>query len=322
MVKRLLIHYSALTEAKGELRPRVIRSLIALKDQGIQISLLVDGEISEDRDRIIRLLENEEAADQICRITDGVTEHNALKELASLFDPQGSYYVYARESLCMLPLDKGEFAQTSLYAGWEQICSALLKAAREAHVMRKTNETEIDLHLELDGEGRANISTGLGFFDHMLTQIAVHSGCNIRLMVKGDLDVDAHHTIEDIALVLGRGFKEALGTKSGIERYGFLLPMDESLAQIALDFSGRPAFQWNVCFAGERIGDIPAEMFKHFFKSFSDAALLALHIQAEGENDHHKAEAIFKGLARTLGQAIRKSSGTVALASSKGTLTV
>jgi len=322
MVRRLLIHYSALTEGNGELRPRVIRSLIQLKDRGIQISLLVDGEVSADRNRIIQLLENEEAVDQICRITEGVSEHNTFKELAGLFDPQGSFYVYARESLCILPLDKGEFSQKNLHAGWEQICTAVLKAAREAHITRKTNETEIDLHLELDGEGRAEISTGLGFFDHMLAQIAVHSGCNIRLTVNGDLEVDAHHTIEDTALVLGKGFKQALGTKSGIERYGFLLPMDESLARIALDFSGRPAFQWNVSFSGERIGDMPTEMFKHFFKSFSDAALAALHIQAEGENDHHKAEALFKGLARALGQAIRKTSGTAAPASSKGSLTV
>jgi imidazoleglycerol phosphate dehydratase HisB len=322
MVKRLLIHYSALTEGKGELWPCVIRSLIQLKDQGIQILLLVESEVSEDRNRIIRLLENEEAVDQICRITVGLSEHDALVELAGLFDPQGSFYVYARESLSILPLDKRDFFQENLYAGWEQICTAVLKAARDAHITRKTNETDIDLHLELDGEGRADISTGLGFFDHMLAQIAVHSGCNIRLSVKGDLEVDPHHTIEDTALVLGRGFKEALGTKSGIERYGFLLPMDESLARIALDFSGRPAFQWNVSFAGERIGDMPTEMFKHFFKSFSDAAQAALHIQAEGENDHHKAEALFKGLGRVLGQAIRKTTGAAAPASSKGSLTV
>jgi len=322
MVKRLLIHYSALAEGKGELRPRVVRSLVQLKDRRIQISLLVDGEKSADRDRIIHLLENEQAVDQICRISGDVSEEDTLMQLAGLFDPQGSYYVYARESLCLLPLDKRDSSRKTLHAGWEQICTTLLKTAREAHITRKTGETDIDLHLELDGEGRAEISTGLGFFDHMLTQIAVHSGCNIRLTVTGDLHVDAHHTIEDTALVLGRGFKEALGTKSGIERYGFLLPMDESLARIALDFSGRPALQWNVSFAGERIGDVPTEMFEHFFKSFSDAALAALHIQAEGENDHHKAEALFKGLARTLGQAIRKTSGTAVPASSKGSLTV
>jgi imidazoleglycerol-phosphate dehydratase/histidinol-phosphatase len=193
------------------------------------------------------------------------------------------------------------------------------KTKRNAVVKRATKETSITLELCLDGTGQAEISTGIGFFDHMLEQLARHSGCDLKLHASGDLNVDKHHTIEDCALALGEAFKEALGDKEDTARYGFLLPMDESLAEVALDFSGRPTFVWNVEFKREYIGEMPTEMFSHFFKSFSDASACTLHIKASGENEHHKIEAIFKGVAKSIGMAVKKIDGT-GIPSTKGTL--
>jgi imidazoleglycerol-phosphate dehydratase/histidinol-phosphatase len=165
----------------------------------------------------------------------------------------------------------------------------------------------------------AKISTGLGFFDHMLDQVARHGGIDLEIEVAGDLQIDEHHTIEDTALALGTAFKEALGSKKGIQRYGFLLPMDDALAQVAIDFGGRPWLEWEADFRREMIGDMPAEMFRHFFKSFSDNAACNLNIKAEGENEHHKIESIFKAFARAIRMAIAPS-GDASIPSTKGTL--
>ncbi|MCU4175795.1 bifunctional histidinol-phosphatase/imidazoleglycerol-phosphate dehydratase HisB [Carboxylicivirga sp. N1Y90] len=200
---------------------------------------------------------------------------------------------------------------------WSEIVAYLFKLDRSASVERNTAETQIKVSVNLDGSGKCNISTGLNFFDHMLDQIGRHSGMDLDVTVKGDLAVDEHHTIEDTAIVLGEALKEALGDKRGIERYGFCLPMDDCLAQVALDFGGRSWLVWEADFKREMIGDMPTEMFYHFFKSFSDAAACNLNIKAEGKNEHHKIEGIFKALARAIRAAIRKDPYSDQLPSTK-----
>ncbi|MBR8536467.1 bifunctional histidinol-phosphatase/imidazoleglycerol-phosphate dehydratase HisB [Carboxylicivirga sediminis] len=189
---------------------------------------------------------------------------------------------------------------------WADVTQHLFATERTATVERNTAETKITVSINLDGKGLCNIHTGLHFFDHMLEQIGRHSGCDLSVKVDGDLHVDEHHTIEDTAIVLGEAIKKALGDKRGIERYGFCLPMDDCLAQVALDFGGRSWLVWEADFKREMIGDMPTEMFYHFFKSFSDAAACNLNIKAEGKNEHHKIEGIFKALAKAIKAAIRK----------------
>jgi len=203
---------------------------------------------------------------------------------------------------------------------WDEVFTFLSNVNRVATVERKTSETDICIQLKLDGESKSQISTGLGFFDHMLEQISRHSGCNLTIRVKGDLDVDEHHTIEDTGIALGEAIRKALGDKKGIERYGFCLPMDDCLAQVALDFGGRPWLVWNAEFKREYVGDMPSEMFHHFFKSLSDSALCNLNIKAEGTNEHHKIEGIFKAFARALKMAVKKDPIQQMLPSTKGTL--
>lgn len=205
---------------------------------------------------------------------------------------------------------------------WKEIYQFLCsQRQRSAFVHRKTKETAITIRLHLDGKGRCTLNTGIGFLDHMLEQLARHSGCDLEITAKGDLHIDEHHTLEDTALALGQAFREALGDKRGIQRYGFfLLPMDETLAQVALDFSGRPYLVMKTHFHRERVGGMPTEMVEHFFKSFSDTALCNLHIKAEGQNDHHQIEAIFKAFARAIRMAIAKEVGNNEIPSSKGVL--
>jgi len=190
---------------------------------------------------------------------------------------------------------------------WLEIYEFLRLPERTGKITRKTNETDITIAINLDGSGDTEISTGLGFFDHMLDQIGRHAGIDLKIEVKGDLHVDEHHTIEDTAIALGEVFAKALGNKKGIDRYGFLLPMDDSLAQVAIDFGGRPWLVWDVVFNREKIGDVPTEMFYHFFKSFSDAAKCNLNIKVEGENEHHKIEAIFKAFAKSIKLAVKRN---------------
>ncbi|MBD2699267.1 bifunctional histidinol-phosphatase/imidazoleglycerol-phosphate dehydratase HisB [Spirosoma sp. BT702] len=190
---------------------------------------------------------------------------------------------------------------------WNKIYEFLRLPARTATVERNTKETQIKVELNLDGQGKADIHTGLGFFDHMLDQLAKHSGADLSIRVNGDLHIDEHHTIEDTALALGEAYRRALGDKRGISRYGFLLPMDEALAQVGIDFSGRPWLVWDAEFKREKIGDMPTEMFLHFFKSFSDTALCNLNIKVEGENEHHKIEAIFKAFAKSIKMAVHRN---------------
>ena len=202
---------------------------------------------------------------------------------------------------------------------WKDIYAYLKSKSRIAKRNRKTNETHIAIKINLDGSGQSEISTGLGFFDHMLEQISKHGGIDLKVQVEGDLEIDEHHTIEDVAITLGEALVEALGSKKGIERYGFLLPMDDCLAQVAIDFGGRPWLVWDVEFKREMIGEMPTEMFMHFFKSFSDGAKCNLNIKAEGNNEHHKIESIFKALARAIKMAV-KQTDDYSIPSTKGAL--
>jgi imidazoleglycerol-phosphate dehydratase / histidinol-phosphatase len=202
---------------------------------------------------------------------------------------------------------------------WNDIYKYLKQIRRIVKLVRKTSETSITVELDLDGTGISAIDTGIGFFDHMLEQIARHGNIDLTITVKGDLRVDEHHTVEDVAITLGEAFLTALGSKKGIERYSFVLPMDDSLAQVALDFGGRPWLTWNVAFEREHIGEMPAEMFFHFFKSFSDNAKCNLNIKAEGENEHHKIEAVFKAFAKAIKVAV-KQSDNFNLPTTKGSL--
>jgi imidazoleglycerol-phosphate dehydratase / histidinol-phosphatase len=202
---------------------------------------------------------------------------------------------------------------------WKQIYETVIPA-RKASIRRTTKETNIAITVNLNGTGKSKISTGLGFFDHMLDQVARHGLIDLEINVKGDLHIDEHHTIEDTALALGDAFQQALGDKKGIERYGFFLPMDDCLAQVAIDFGGRPWLVWDAEFKREKIGEMPTEMFYHFFKSFSDTSKCNLNIKAEGTNEHHKIEAIFKAFAKAIKMAVRKDPFNDQLPSTKGTL--
>jgi imidazoleglycerol-phosphate dehydratase/histidinol-phosphatase len=203
---------------------------------------------------------------------------------------------------------------------WSEIYEFLKLKSRTGKISRKTNETDIHIALNLDGTGKSNISTGLAFFDHMLDQIARHGQMDLDIKVVGDLEVDEHHTIEDTAIALGELFSKTLGDKLGIERYGFCLPMDDCLAQVAIDFGGRNWLVWEADFKREYIGKMPTEMFIHFFKSFSDGAKCNLNIKAEGTNEHHKIEAIFKSFAKSIKMAVKRDANKMILPSTKGTL--
>jgi imidazoleglycerol-phosphate dehydratase/histidinol-phosphatase len=204
--------------------------------------------------------------------------------------------------------------------GWQQIYEFLKLENRVAEINRNTNETKIHINLNLDGTGKSNIDTGIAFFDHMLDQIARHGQMDLEITVKGDLEVDEHHTIEDTAIALGEVFAKALGNKLGIERYGFCLPMDDCLAQVAIDFGGRNWLVWETEFKREMVGKMPTEMFYHFFKSFSDGAKANINIKAEGTNEHHKIEAVFKAFAKAIKAAIKRDPEKMILPSTKGLL--
>jgi len=203
---------------------------------------------------------------------------------------------------------------------WNEIYSYLKYPPRIAKEERKTNETSISIEINLDGSGKSKIKSGIGFFDHMLELFSKHSGCDLLTKIKGDLHVDEHHLVEDTAIVMGTALRKALSNKRGIERYGFVVPMDESLAQVAIDLSGRSELVWKAKFKREKIGEMPTELFYHFFKSFSDSAKCNLHILAKGKNEHHKIEAIFKAFARAVKMAIRRDLDNNLIPSNKGVI--
>ena len=237
------------------------------------------------------------------------------------YDLAGSYVIGDRATDAQLADNLGAKA---LILGegmdWDKITQMVYAGERTADVKRTTKETDILVRVDLDGTGLCDISTGLGFFDHMLEQIGRHGNIDLTIHTKGDLHVDEHHTIEDTALALGECLAKALGDKRGIERYGYSLPMDDCLCSVALDFGGRPWLVWDADFRRERIGEMPTEMFLHFFKSLSDSARMNLNIMAEGDNEHHKIEGIFKALARAIKMAVRRDVNHFVLPSSKGVL--
>lgn len=238
------------------------------------------------------------------------------------YDLAGSYVIGDRDTDAQLAENIGCKALILGRDGmtWDKIAELLFAGERTAEVRRTTKETDVHVKLNLDGSGKTHISTGLGFFDHMLDQIGKHGMMDLEICTRGDLEVDEHHTIEDTAIALGECLLKALGDKRGIERYGYCLPMDDSLCRVALDFGGRPWLVWEAEFHRERVGEMPTEMFLHFFKSLSDAARMNLNIKAEGQNEHHKIEGIFKALARSLKMAVRRDIYHYELPSTKGTL--
>ncbi len=238
------------------------------------------------------------------------------------YDIENSYVIGDRETDAQLAQNLGCKALIIGRDGmtWAKIAELLFAGERTAEVVRKTHETDITVRVNLDSNGKCDIQTGLGFFDHMLEQIGKHGMMDLYIRCKGDLCVDEHHTIEDTALALGECLLKALGSKRGIERYGYCLPMDDCLCQVALDFGGRPWLVWEAEFKREKVGDMPTEMFLHFFKSLSDSARMNLNIKAEGDNEHHKVEGIFKALARALKMAVRRDIFHYELPSTKGSL--
>ncbi len=237
------------------------------------------------------------------------------------YDLAGSYVIGDRQTDARLAENLG---CRSLILGdgmdWQKIAELLFAGERTASVRRTTKETDIEVRVCLDGNGKSDIQTGLGFFDHMLEQIARHGMTDLYIRCQGDLHVDEHHTIEDVALALGECIRKALGDKRGIERYGYCLPMDDCLCQVALDLGGRPWLVWDAEFRREKVGEMPTEMFLHFFKSLSDSAAMNLNVKAEGQNEHHKIEGIFKAFARSLRMAVRRDVNHFQLPSSKGVL--
>ncbi|WP_407480851.1 bifunctional histidinol-phosphatase/imidazoleglycerol-phosphate dehydratase HisB [Elizabethkingia meningoseptica] len=251
-------------------------------------------------------------------IGDRITDVKLAKNL----DAKG-IFIANDENLGAEEIANGENLEQSIAlktTSWKNIYEFLKLESRTATIERNTNETKIKIALNLDGTGKAEINTGLAFFDHMLDQIARHGQMDLDIQVKGDLEVDEHHTIEDTAIALGEVFSKALGNKLGIERYGFTLPMDDCLAQVAIDFGGRNWLVWEADFKREKIGEMPTEMFYHFFKSFTDGAKANLNIKAEGQNEHHKIEAIFKAFAKAIKSAVKRDPEKMILPSTKGML--
>ena len=242
------------------------------------------------------------------------------KYLDGSYDLGASWVIGDRESDLELARNLGCKGLQVGPLSWEQIVETIRSTERSAAISRKTAETDITLRVDLDGVGTSCVDTGVKFLDHMLQQLVTHGGIALELRCKGDLEVDEHHTVEDCAIVLGEALRKALGDKRGIDRYGFALPMDESRAIVLLDFGGRSELVWDVQFTREYVGDMPTELFQHFFKSLANAMQANIYVQARGENNHHLAEGIFKAFARSLKQAVRRNVFSYDLPSSKGLL--
>ncbi len=293
--------------------PSQNKMLQILKDEGVEFAeIFIDRTLPEENAptrkpgtaMLVRYLASGVDLDNSYVIGDRITDVELAKNL-------GCKAIYFNSAI-------NEDAVISS-TDWNDICNFLLSVPRMATVTRKTGETDINVILNLDGTGKSRIETGIAFFDHMLDQISRHGNFDLTIEARGDTGVDGHHLIEDLAICLGEAFRKALGSKKGIERYSFILPMDDCLAQVAIDLGGRPWLVWEVDFASEKIGEMPTEMFFHFFKSFSDNAKCNLNIKSEGTNEHHKIEAVFKAFARAMKTAVRLTdNGT--MPSTKGLL--
>ncbi|HKU13127.1 MAG TPA: imidazoleglycerol-phosphate dehydratase HisB [Steroidobacteraceae bacterium] len=315
----LLIHRDALiVSSPGEtaslrtlrLMPDVIPSLAALRDAGNTFVMLTQ-QADEVQDFLLALFASQGVP------FEEVFVHPRLPDPSS-FDRSRSHVIGNRDAdmalARTLDIDGIRVASET----WPQLARRLAAATRTAVVSRKTKETDINVEVRLDEEGPIRIATGIGFFDHMLEQVAKHGGFSLQLACSGDLHIDEHHTVEDCALALGQALKTALGDKRGIHRYGFLLPMDEALAQVAIDLSGRPYFVFEGAFGRDQVGQLPTELVPHFFRSLAETLGAAINIRVSGDNTHHMIEACFKGVGRTLRQAIRITD--TQLPSTKGTL--
>ncbi|MCE3007284.1 MAG: imidazoleglycerol-phosphate dehydratase HisB [Bacteroidetes bacterium] len=303
MHSTLYLHTHLLQDAQGRLRPGVLRWLTII-DYLRQPQWVCFGPALADEVEALLAAQGMRLA-----ATEALPEQLDIPAVIAV--PTGMN-LPAAATLLQLEAD--------MPADWQLLLDRTPRYGRIAEVHRQTSETDIRVRVNLDGSSQHKIDTGLGFFDHMLEQLARHGGIDLEVRVTGDLHIDEHHTIEDTALALGEAFKKALGDKRGLYRYGFLLPMDEALAQVAIDFGGRPWLVWDAAFKREKIGDMPTEMFFHFFKSFSDAAACNLNMQVTGENEHHKIEALFKAWAKAIKMALTQDPHSTAIPSTKGTL--
>ncbi|MDR2948563.1 MAG: bifunctional histidinol-phosphatase/imidazoleglycerol-phosphate dehydratase HisB [Prevotella sp.] len=358
MVVEPPVDYQLDSLEKLEFYPKVIRNLYFIKknldfefvmvtnQDGLGTSSFPEDTFWPAHNKMLKTLEGEGITFDDILIDRSFPEDNAPtrkprtgllgKYLSGEYDLQNSYVIGDRLTDVELAKNLGSkaiFLQENVVlpevlkntcvlqtTDWDVISEFLFAGERKAEVKRTTKETDIYIALNLDGKGDCDISTGLGFFDHMLEQIGKHSGTDLIIKVRGDLNVDEHHTIEDTAIALGEALYKALGDKRGIERYGYSLPMDDCLCSVVLDFGGRPWLVWDADFHRERVGDMPTEMFLHFFKSLSDSAKMNLNIKAEGVNEHHKIEGIFKALARALKMAKKRDIFNYELPSTKGLL--
>lgn len=298
--------------------PQVFQWLARIsREMDYQLVMMSDGaQDTLQQETVISFFENEGIIFQEV-LTDKPGSEGYNKYLYGLYDLEKSFLISDKvqditwaDQVKISGVFMGKANKTAVLctSQWSEIYQYLKAVPRKVSVSRKTRETDVQLILNLDGRGRSGISTGLGFLDHMLEQIVKHGSLDLEMTVKGDLETDQHHTMEDVALALGEAFKKALGSKKGIGRYGFVIPMDDSLARVAVDFGGRPYLVWDVDLKREMIGDVPAEMFKHFFRSFCDASGCNLNVRSEGENDHHKIEAVFKAFGKSVAMAIGKTS--------------
>ena len=351
LIKEPLVDYQVDSLEKLEFMPGVFRNLYKLRyytdfelvvvsnQDGLGTAAFPEKDFKAPHEKFLEAFRNEGVEFDAVLIDPSLPEENSpnrkprtgmlVEYLEGDYDLENSYVIGDRltdmelagnlGSREILLGDEKKFAASGVVCSdWDQIYRYIRSQMRRAEVKRKTRETEILVNLSLDGEGLTNISTGLGFFDHMLDQLGRHGGMDLEVQVKGDLHVDEHHSIEDTALALGEAFNQALGSKRGIERYAFVLPMDDSLATVAIDFGGRPWVQWNADFKREKIGDMPTEMFFHFFKSFSDAARCNLSMEVKGKNEHHMIEGLFKAFARAVGQAVKLDPDNNRLPTTKG----
>jgi imidazoleglycerol-phosphate dehydratase/histidinol-phosphatase len=308
-----------------DLAQEVIIWLFRIQHTGGYATFLVSGQRNREVKNLIALLSTQ----GIKLTTIFARQENWQKQMVKISQKHSpAVFIGSEIESCRIAAAHG---LSALYFGdsaselpkidsWKAICEFLLTPPRIATVERHTNETQISMTLNLDGKGVAKIDSGIGFLNHMLDLLCKHAGVDIEAKIRGDLHVDEHHTIEDTAILLGQAFHQALGHKAGIERYGFFLPMDESHCRVAIDFSGRSALTWKVTFSREKIGDMPTELFRHFFKSFSDEARCGLYIKAKGKNEHHKIEAIFKAFGRSVRAAVKRNAGSTEIPSTKGIL--